>query len=232
MDRLAACLIGVAALQIDIVGADWSDIERAIKQEEKRGRRAVDGTGPSGRAAQMNLLRIVEESVSDGPEDWLPWMLDLRNVNAHRAPKMSWLLMTGAGRKSDGLTTPFYLQPDWPEVESMVHSPAHAKDARHILLLRDPLATMHGFLDQVVQVVARSGAAMLDLWTSRCGEPTLLVQPGSQWKTVMERRQLRFQGFTNDVLKVHSKAVYMHPDNAKRLQASKVLDADTNFWRD
>lgn len=48
----------------------------------------------------------------------------------------------------------------------------------------------------------------------------------------MERRQLRFQGFTDDVLKVQSTAVYMHPDNAKRLQASKVLDADADFWRD
>jgi hypothetical protein len=232
MDRLAACMIGVGALHCDIVGADWKDIEQATKRVETGGRRSLDDHGTPGRAAQEKLLRVVAEAVSTGPTDWLPWMLDFRDVNAHRAPKMSWNLMTGSGRRSDSMTTPFYLQPRWPAVEAMVNAPVDATDARHILLLRDPLATMYGFLDQVVEVVATASASMLDLWTRRRAEPTLLVQPGVQWKTVMERPQLGFNGFTQDVLKVQATEVYLHPDNAKRLQASKVMDADADFWRD
>ena len=49
---------------------------------------------------------------------------------------------------------------------------------------------------------------------------------------MLDRRELRFAGFTREALRVIGGKVYVAPDSAKRLQASKVLDADAHFWKD
>ena len=74
------------------------------------------------------------------------------------------MLMTGSGRHADRVTTPFYLQPDWPEVESMVSAPTPAAGPESLLLMRDPEKTMYQFVDQVASVVEVAARAMMDLW--------------------------------------------------------------------
>jgi hypothetical protein len=89
---------------------------------------------------------------------------------------------------------------------------------------------MIAFVEQVTKVVADTADSLLTLWSQRRTNPMLLVQSGTQWKKIMARRHLTFEGFSTKTLTASGKNVYLHPDSGKRLQASKVLDADAGFW--
>jgi hypothetical protein len=231
LDRLAAVLIGVCALRTDIVRADWKVVTQATKRIGTPATKFLDTPGSAGRDAQEDVLRSIDEQRATGPWDWLEWMLRERDTVAHRAPRLSWKMLTvDRKRRPDGLVTPFYRQPGWPDVEAMIRGrKGEVEEVDDMLLMRDPNGVMSGHLGSTTDLVAEAFGLMTELWLRRRSEPTLLVQPGEQWRTLLDQAELEFDGYSGDKLPVSPNSqVHLSIDNGKRLAASKVLDP--KFW--
>ncbi|GAW48099.1 MULTISPECIES: hypothetical protein [unclassified Nocardioides] len=230
MDRLAASIIGVAALHVDIIRADWNDIRYALRRMDNGGKRPLDDPGTDGRLAQEDLLKVIRSAVVVGPVNWMEWMLRQRDTAAHRAPKTSWMLLVSGGAPDPRTVFPFYRQPGWSEVEAMASTGVNG-GPNDLLIMREPQQIVDHFVEHVTGVVEAAMIAMKSLWDRRRRERTLLVQPGVQWPNVMEHIALQFDGFDASPLHVVGETIFTSPETSTRMSASKVMDSDRAFWR-
>lgn len=234
LDRLAACLIGVAGLKADIVGAAWSTVERAVRSMGTTSTKILYELDMPGRQAQENLLTGVMRQASRGPSDWLPWLLRQRHTLAHRAPKMEWSLLARDRRGGTKLVTPFPAQPGWSDVEAFVRNNP-AEGLADMLLMEDPHETLVEFLKQTTELSVVLLNELLCLWRMRRSDTRLIIQPGEQWPAVMGAVALEFDGFgvaAIDVVDGPGSAMYIAPQHGRRFRASKVMDDASGFWSD
>lgn len=99
-DRLAATAIGVCALNVNILKADWSVISNDDKFKRATGDRKRGGQPVAGAelqaAARAAMLDFVAAA---GPVDWSEWVDGKRNTNAHRAPKIQMIVTNRTSRR-------------------------------------------------------------------------------------------------------------------------------------
>lgn len=229
-DRLAACIIGIAGLNIEIIRADWSHIEGAVNPANKRHEGFLQPAGTPGRAAQDAVLKHISNAVSEGPNDWLPWLLRQRNTMAHRAPKMTWNLMVEGDHGNTRMVTPLYRQPGWSEVEAMVRNKERINSPDDLLLMQDTAKVLEALVQDTAHLVRAALLQLTDLWAQRKTNPTLIQQPVQQWKNVLTTEVLHFPGYDLPRLKVQGDRLYVNPANGHRLRASKVMEADSDYW--
>lgn len=233
LDRLAAVVIGVAAFKMRIVRADWETIRSALSREKKGWSKPLDEEGTDGRAAQDDLLDHMRTAIAAGPADWLPWMLGLRDANAHRAPQLGIALMVRGERgQSPTMTSPFHRQPKWPSVETMALRQSAKDELAGYLLLADPLGEMERFIEMVTNLAAETARRCSELWRRRRKHQTLLVQPGGQWREIAGDPEYEFDGFGSPLDLVPVREMRVHPRSGKRMQAAKLLNSGRDFWTD
>lgn len=221
LDRMAAIVIGVGALKMDLVMADWMNLCRFTP---KAGHQPADGY-----AEQVALLDLVRATVADaGPPDWLDWSLAQRNSRAHRAPKFGFVAMTRGSRKtSSRFISLLHRQPRWSDTEAFV---ARRKDDHiaGIYLLQDPAVVMTGILASLNDTCVAITEACTDLWLRRRANPALLVQRAALWPK-LETAPLQFGGYGSDLDFVMTGAMRVSPDMGKRMKASGLFDS-SDLW--
>lgn len=151
---------------------------------------------------------------------------------SHRAPKMTWNLMVTDALANTVLVTPLYRQPGWSEVEAMVRKADPVDAVDQLLLMQDTRAVLEHLLQDVIELVRTSTAALTDLWSERNSNPALIKQPATQWKKVLSTEALNFPGYDLPPLKPQGNNLHVNPKDARRLLASKVLEDDAEYWRD
>ena len=190
-----------------MVKADWQNIEVMLARASKGWAEPLDDEGTAGRRAQDELLDVVRQSIAGWPQDWLPWMLAMRNTAAHRAPMFGWAMMVKEATPPPALASPFPLQPRWPTVEAMAARPAAGDDFGGLMLLDEPLTVMLGLLEATASVVTNVAAKCLTLRRKRQAVPTLLVQSGVQWREIGGAQEFHFAGFGQPLNLVPAKEV-------------------------
>ena len=101
-----------------------------------------------------------------------------------------------------------------------------------LLIIEEPLGLMGDLLALMSDLLAATTTALAELWSLRRSDPTLLVQPGKQWKSVFDRRISAFEGTGARPIQMQTEGstVRVGTELSLRLQASKVLDHDSGFW--
>lgn len=218
LDRLAAVVIGVGGLGIEILRADWGLLRQHKPKQSHQ--------PPAGHAEQVALVEAVNEAARvAGPTDWMDWSIAQRNTTAHRAPKLGVVVMTkGSRQEPSRLVTVFDRQPKWSETLSFAAS-RNDNSLEGIYLIEDPADVMAGILASLDDFVATVTAHCSDLWVRRRGDPTLIVQPGQQWKT-LEVEPLHFDGFGKPMKMITGGSARVSPDMATRMSASGLFSKD------
>jgi hypothetical protein len=229
LDRLAAVVIGVTALNTSILRADWSQVGSVAKFRKAQSDSKRQGQPPEGATLQadvrVKLLEIVEQA---GPTDWLNWVDGMRNTHSHRAPKISMILTHRQSKKElPRLITLLERQPRWALTEELVGGKGESLE--DVWLMRDPRGIHAGCVRSIALVMKEALTLLIDVWQRRKADPTLLLQPAGQWSKVLEEPLLAFDGYGEPIPTPAAGTIRVSPDTGRRMQASGIFD-DT-FWR-
>jgi hypothetical protein len=231
LDRVAAGVVAVAAFKrTNLIEVDWGSLDsprNAVRDRQQS--KFLEPLGAPGRELQDRLLKAADNTAAHGPVDWLPWLIRARNSATHRPPKMQLDFLTGDRRSSIGMLHPFYRQPGWTDTETLVaggggHGPAG------MYIMKQTTQILDGLVGSVTGLTESLGKVMLEVWRTRRDDPRLLVQPGEQWPTVLGQPTLDFPGYGPDAPIHENGMAHVSPDSAKRLKASRVMDAARGQW--
>ncbi|GAB2690680.1 hypothetical protein [Nocardia thraciensis] len=183
LDTLAAVVIGVGALDTNIVKADWSTLNtgdaadsypRTAGDTNRRLRRSLADQATRGGTEQDRLLRAVRATMQfAGPPGWDTWTLAMRNSLVHRSRWMDLHIQVDRRKPEAGLYRPLPRQPELSEGQVM------QRDGQpfDFVLSEDAGTTMTGVLGSVVPVVQTVTETCTNLWAKRRTAPSLLEQP-------------------------------------------------------
>lgn len=190
-DCLGAATVAVAALPKRILRADLRDARHALRDS--------DAQTPGG-VEQRRLHERFEQVIAGaGPEGWLEWTLNFRNMLVHRGRHLQqWTCIpTGQherlvdGRVRFGVEGQLHL----PRDPSRGEVDAWRDDAQHFTLDEDARETLNGVWKSAQVIIDGAAALLLELWNRRRADPALLVQPEQQWPSINVPGPVRFRGY-------------------------------------
>jgi hypothetical protein len=236
LDCLTGAIIGVVALPISILKADWGKLEAAFSRISK-------GT-TTGEQAQTDFYAKLKDVVaSAGPNGWLNWALDFRNMLVHRGrrlengqfvPKVPQLYGPD-GEQIPRVRRLTYLprHPGMSDVEVWRETPiTRLRDPLEALVLNEDAAeTLGGLLESTNAVISETAKLLIDVWKWRRGNPQILQQPAAQWpKGAATSPAAAFQGYAPRARDLSSSIASTHPIVKRRFLASSLDDASRSQW--
>lgn len=237
LDRLAAAVLVVGAVNRDVAKAAWTQIEDLQKTAReksstltlrKRIKEQLEPTGTPGRALQEELLLSVADHEEFGPPDWLPWMLETRHTFTHRGESTRLVILKGRPGRPEGLHRGLPRTPKRSDVESFGLQPPTRQSLEQLLLPKGTPETLEGLVDSTSGLAGQLAQAMQTCWVARRENPTLLIQHGKQWSKVEHVEPMRFEGYGPKValLLGDGASVRVSPSTGKRMRAARILDVD------
>ncbi|MFI7671715.1 hypothetical protein [Nocardia sp. NPDC049526] len=183
LDRVAAALVIIGGFAVkDVVKTDWTQIETlAADLSASSAKQCFAPLGSLGRQWQLDLIGPVLNPEKFGPEDWVVWMRETRNSMTHRAPSTQLRVLTEDG----SLMRPFYRQPKWSELQTMVY-PTHSekRDLTSAFLFKCSQDVLDGLVCSLAAIVTELAQSMKACWARRKATPGEIIQHGSQWRSV------------------------------------------------
>jgi hypothetical protein len=236
LDCLAGAIIGVVAVPISILKAGWGNLETAFSKISK-------GTTP-GEQAQTNFYGKLKDVVgSAGPDGWLNWALDFRNMLVHRGRRLengqfvpkAPQLYGPAGELIPRVRRLTYLprNPSMSDVEVWRETPkTRLRDPLEALVLNEDAAqTLGALLDSTRAMVSETAKLLIDVWKWRRDNPQILLQPAAQWpKGPATSPASVFQGYAPRARDLSSSIVSTHPIVKRRFLAASLDDASRSQW--
>lgn len=252
LDRLAAVIIIVGGFGVeDVFRADWKWVadladdligEAGAKKRRRRGmqrRRAssslidtvepVEPVGSDGRKVQMQLLSPVLKASEHGPLDWLEWMRETRNGLTHRPPIRELSSLTG-----DGSIRVLFRHPKWSEIQALAFGPQPGEEPMAGVLLLKPIAdVLDGLCTSMNSYASAIMQAVQECWNARKAQSGVIIQHAAQWQSPEPAEPpSKFPGYGDDIRLADGSIVVTHPNEARRWQAARVLDATRHEWRE
>jgi len=236
LDCLAGAIIGVVAVPISILKADWGKLETAFSKISK-------GT-TTGEQAQTDFYTKLKDVVaSAGPDGWLNWALDFRNMLVHRGrrletgqfvPKVPQLYGPD-GEQIPRVRRLTFLprNPGMSDVEVWRETPiAPVRDPLEALVLNEDAAqTLGGLLDSTKVVISETAKLLTEVWNWRRENPQILPQPAAQWpRGAATSPELVFQGYAPGARDLSSASASFHPIDIRRFRAASLDDASRSRW--
>jgi len=237
LDCLAGAIIGVIAIPTPILTAD---LGRKIREFfTKIGQGTTDGE-----KVQADFYRKFSEVIASvGPDGWLQWALDFRNMLVHRGrrlesgqfvPKLPQILGPDGDQvlRARRLT---YLprNPSMSDVEVWRETPmTSTRDPLQTLVLaEDAVETLGGLMDSTKAMISETAKLLIDVWKWRRDNPQILTQPAAQWpKGATTAPSSVFQGYAPRSRDLSSSIVSIHPVVWRRFLAASLDDASRSQW--
>ena len=219
LDCLAGVIIGVAALPVNILRADFQRTRRALAD-------------PSLTQTQKDFASNLDgKIVAAGPTGWLDWTLDYRNMVVHRGRRLELgQRIPGRVYKPDGVpsarrVTQLPRDPARSEVQVFLDSP------QALSLTEEEEATLSGLLDSTTSLLEATARDLFKLWRWRKQNPTALLQPKEQWEEP-SKAATAFNGYAPGTHPLDaSAAMVLHPTLKRRFGAASLLDPDRANWK-
>lgn len=222
LDCLAVAIIGIAPLGLRLPNAGWKQTLRHAASPEAR-------LAPPFAQHLEKLIRLIEESGSDG---WIDWLLESRNMLVHRPRRMHIRFILPAGSPialPDGRThTPTRIaallqrDPVLSDVEEM-RTGGRVFD----VVLPEPAdETMSGVLTRSIKLHEDVCAHLLEVWNGRKVEPLVAPQPlKAQWPQTNRGRTSLFKGIApRSFDETHLNTIATSPHDARRIDAAGLDD--------
>jgi hypothetical protein len=237
LDCLAGTIIGVVAIPTRILTADLGRKTREFFT--KIGQGTTDGD-----KVQADFYRKFSEVIASvGPDGWLQWALDFRNMLVHRGrrlengqfvPKTPQLYgPNGEPVLRARRLTYLPRNPGMSDVEVWRETPmASIRDPLEALVLsEDSTQTLGGLLDSTKAMISETAKLLIDVWKWRRDNPQILTQPAAQWPKVATTTPASvFQGYAPRSRDLSSSMASIHPIVKRRFLAASLDDASRSQW--
>ncbi len=229
LDCVAGTIIGVLALPTSILMADFRNARRLLKK-------MVAATSTDGERVQASFTVELERLISSvGPEGWLDWALDFRNMLVHRGRRIE------LGQYIP--RTPVLYGPDRrpvPRVRVVNHLPrdpgrsdveVFLQPSQTPVLTEDAEQTLGGLLNSTKLLIEGTAQELTEVWSWRRAHPDSLPQPAAQWPNGASSESIGFSGYAPESIK-HSPGMMMtHPIVLQRVRAAALDDQTRQQWR-
>ncbi len=237
LDCLAGVIIGVIAIPAPILTAD---LGRKIREFfTKIGQGTTDGE-----RVQADFYRRFSEVIASvGPDGWLQWALDFRNMLVHRGRRLEsgqFVPKLPQIYGPDGKPVLRYRRltylprnPSMSDVEVWRETPMTSmRDPLEVLVLaEDATQTLGGLLDSTKAMISETAKLLIDVWKWRRDNPQILTQPAAQWpKGAATAAASAFQGYAPRSRDISSSIVSTHPIVWRRFLAAALDDASRSQW--
>jgi hypothetical protein len=227
LDCLAGVIIGVAALPHNILKADFKQARTVLAR--------INDAASAGAKAQADFAARLESAIAAaGPQGWLDWTLDLRNMLVHRGRRIElgqYLPITPVLLGPDGKPAPrarrvshLPRDPGRSDIEVFIDTPWK------MVLHEEGTRTLQGLMNSTVLLLEAAAGHLLDLWRWRRAHPGDLRQPADQWKNGPSRQSTGFNGYAPGSLPLEPSMGMMHPITARRFHAAAADDAARLQW--
>jgi hypothetical protein len=224
LDCLGATVIGVLGLSTKLRKSDINKAEQTMSRIDKS----------SGAGAQiqstfydffMDLKRV------SGPNDWVEWADQLRNVFVHRGRRIIYhmlsqrkpVLLNEAGkpilRSNETVHLPKY--PDRSEIEAFIEN--------DVALNEDGTVTLEGIIESTRALLDNSCEKLQEIWKTRRASPAIIDQPITQWSD--SAKQCLFQGYSSSAKPLDMSMLVSNPRVRFRVRTGAVDDAQRGLWR-
>lgn len=222
LDCLGSSIIGVLALPTNLLRGDLNDAQRKLAK--------IGGTAHDGAKLQADFSRFLSELVKNsGPDGWLKWALDYRNMLVHRGRHLSpWMqrptgiaLWVGATTRKVLVDSILLLsrEPGRGEVDAL-------RGARFgYVLTEEAQTTMEGIYESISALIEKCCSRLIEVWKERRARPELLIQPDAQWPDTDLPEAGAFAGYAPQRVKFDPKEMVVSRSFAKRLR-SAALDGN------
>jgi hypothetical protein len=220
LDCLGAATVGVLGLRVDIKHADFGGVQKALKN--------------SNHELHSTFRGSLKGSISDsGPEGWLEWMTQFRNMVVHRARRWHMYELKSASHLygADGHII--------PKTSSVEHLPADPDASQVEALLSGAAAvlteraedTLRGSLNSTAALIEAMSRRLLSAWKTRRANPSLVVQPREQWPSGAVTRPPGFLGFRPGSASYDPRAWISNCDMGRQFRTAALDDDLRHLWK-
>jgi hypothetical protein len=218
LDCFASLIVGVAAISLDIVKADF---------------RTVRNYSKSKNPLQKHIIGELDNCMKvSGPEGWLDWLIDFRNMLVHRSRRLVYgkyaqksILYDPENKKIKFIEATLILpsRPCLTEIDAWRNNESPwLTESAHI--------TLQAIKQSTESMIAKMSIELLKLWKKRRDNPNLLPQPEGQWKR--SRPQTTFNGYSPNTCVIKEGKMAVSPKELHRFRAA-ALDSDSeDIWKE
>lgn len=223
LDCLGAAIIGVLALSTSLRRSDIGTASRALAK--------VAASGTPGTQLQIDFRDFFENlKKASGPEDWLEWADQYRNMFVHRGRRFTYNqivprdtpLYNAGGQWIPRATSTMHLakHPDKSDTEAFIK--------KEIILNEDADVTFTGLLKSCRELEETVCERLVSIWQERRSKPSLIEQPASQWDAKI--RPCKFDGYEPETESIGADMMVGHPVLHHRMVSASVDDAHRSLW--
>lgn len=224
LDCLGATIIGVLALPTSLRRSDIAKAEKALNK--------IQPLGDKGSQIQFDFKDLFERfKKSVGPEDWLEWTDQYRNMYVHRGRRTTFHQIVprenpiydanGKWIPRANSTTHLAKYPDRSDAEALIKG-------KDVQLNEDAEVTLKGIFNSARNLNENLCEELLKIWRERRNDPFCLEQPQVQWDNKI--RPCNFTGYTQNIEPFNADVMISNPITLRRMLASSLEDKQRNFW--
>jgi hypothetical protein len=217
LDCLGGAIIGVIGLDYCL---RYNDIARARKELGN-----IKNPQTPGEQLQAVFKDFLETQIKNsGPEDWLVWADQYRNMYVHRGRRITFnefvtrevLLYDANEQLIPRWRSKLHLatHPDKSDAEAFIKS--------DILLNEDAEKTLTGVFRSTRDLLEAVCERLVSIWQERRNNPSLILQPASQWKPNM--KPCNFAGYNQAAESINASGLTGNPVLLHRMIASATVD--------
>ena len=224
LDCLGATIIGVLGLRAPLRRADLKSAEQALRV-------VIDRIDLAAQLQTRFREFFVDLKETVGPQGWLNWTDQYRNMFVHRGRRASYnelvprdhRLFDFNGQRILRTDRKTYLArfPDRSEIEAML------KD-KEMLLNESAESTLNGIFNSCRELANRTCERLQLIWEVRRNHPSLVIQPVDQWK--IKIKPSNFSGYEPAIEPFEADQLTINPSLAHRMRAAGVDDAHRHLW--
>lgn len=234
LDCLGGVVVGMLALPTNILKAD---LRKAQGELEK------SAGAEGGPELQQAFAAALDDIIAGaGPEHWLEWAIDYRNMLVHRGRRLELFLLTpreaiyGPDGELIPIVRPAHLlprDPDCSDIEAfcMEAEPSPIERTVDPVLEEEGERTLHAVIESTAYTCNSAARKLLDVLEARRRDPTLLVQPEQQWPRIPFGHVRDFTGYEPGAVEYAPDAGSAHPALRVRLEAASLFpDSRRENW--
>jgi hypothetical protein len=223
LDCLAGVTVGVLGLNNNL---RWSDIGTAELTLKK-----LQLQGTPGSQVQIDFRDLFETAKkASGPEDWLAWASQYRNMFVHRGRRLAFggfaprdvLLLDSEERVIPRVKTQLHLAkyPDKSDAEAFIK--------KDVALNEDANITFKGIFKSTRDFLEILSERLVFVWQERRKDPFLIEQPATQWN--MKIKPCNFTGYDKNAEPLNYDEIMGNPTLHHRMLAAAVFDQHRSLW--